>query len=73
METRKRGFHEQAIPCGELSDDLVAIPIAGLYDWVTANLAPAATVDPYPCETLGIEMTGRVATARVRESDLYSV
>jgi hypothetical protein len=30
---------------------------------------PAAMGDPFSCETLGIEMTGRVATARVRESE----
>jgi hypothetical protein len=37
------------------------------------NPAPAATGDPFSCETLGIELTGRVATARVRESDPHGV
>ena len=73
VETLKRGFHEQAILCGYLGDDLIAGPIAELYDWVAANPAPAATGDPFSCETLGIEMTGRVATARVRESDHHGV
>jgi hypothetical protein len=68
-ETLKRGFHEQAILCGYLGDD----PIAVLYEWVAANPAPAATGDPYSCDTLGIEVTGRVATARVRESDQHGV
>jgi hypothetical protein len=73
VETLKRGFHEQAILCGYLGDDLIAGPIAELYNWVAASPAPAATGDPFSCETLGIEMTGRVATARVRESDHHGV
>jgi hypothetical protein len=73
VETLKRAFHEQAILCGYLGDDLIAGPIAELYNWVAANPAPAATGDPFSCETLGIEMTGRVATARVRESDHHGV
>ena len=73
VETLKRGFHEQAILCGYLGDDLIAAPIAALYDWVAANPAPAATGDAFSCETLGIELTGRVATARVRESDAHGV
>ncbi len=73
VETLKRAFHEQAILCGYLGDDLIAGPIAALYDWVAANPAPAVTGDPSSCETLGIEMTGRVATARVRESDHHGI
>ena len=73
VETLKRGFHEQAILCGYLGDDLIAGPIAALYDWVAANPAPAATGDPFSCETLGIEITGRVGTARVPESDHHGV
>ena len=73
VETLKRAFHEQAILCGYLGDDLIAGPIVVLYDWVAANPAPAATGDPFSCETLGIEITGRVATARVRETDPHGV
>ena len=73
VETLRRGFHEQAILCGYLGDDLIAGPIVALYDWVAANPAPAATGDPFTCDTLGIEITGRVATAKVRESDLHGV
>ena len=73
VEALQRGFHEQAILCGYLGDDLIAGPIAALYDWVAANPAPAATGDPFSCETLGIEVTGRVATVRVRESDHHGV
>jgi hypothetical protein len=71
--TLKGGFHEQAILCGYLGDDLIAGPITMLYDWVAANPAPAATGDPFSCETLGMEITGRVATARVRERDHHGV
>src|SRR5262245_61788407 len=70
-ETLKRGFHEQAILCGYLGDQLIAAPIAELYAWVSSNPAPAATGDPFACEVLRIEVTGRVATATVRETDQH--
>ena len=73
VTTLQRGFHEQAILCGYLGDDLIAGPIAALYNWVAENPAPAATGDPFSCEILGIEMTGRVGTATVRESDRHGV
>ena len=31
VERLKRGFHEQAILCGYLGDELIAAPIAALY------------------------------------------
>jgi hypothetical protein len=73
VATLQRGFHEHAILCGYLGDDLIAGPIALLYDWVAGNPAPAVTGDAFSCETLGIDMTGRVATAKVRESDPHGV
>ena len=73
VATLKRGFHEQAILCGYLGDDLIAAPIVALYDWVAENPAPAAAGTPFSCETLGIGVTGRVATAKVRESDHHGV
>jgi Putative lumazine-binding len=69
IETLKRAFHEQAILCGYLGDELIAAPIAALYDWVGANPAPAATGEPFDCEVLEIAVTNRVATATVRETD----
>jgi hypothetical protein len=71
VEMMKRGFHEQAILCGYLGDDLIAAPIAALYDWVGANPAPAATGEPYDSEVLAIEVTNRVATASVRETEQH--
>ena len=71
VETLKRSFHDQAILCGYLGDDLIAGPIGQLYDWAGANPSPAATGDAFACEVLGIEVTGRVATAKVRESDAH--
>ena len=59
VKTLKRAFHHLAILCGYLGDDLIAGPIAALYDWVEANPGPAATGDPYRCEILRIEITGR--------------
>jgi hypothetical protein len=69
VETLKRAFHEQAILCGYLGDELIAAPIAALYDWVGANPAPAATGELFDCEVLEIEVTNRVAAATVRETD----
>jgi Putative lumazine-binding len=67
VESLKRAFHEQAILCGYLGDDLIAGPIAELYAWVGANPSPAASGDPYSCDILNIDVTGRIASASVRE------
>ena len=69
VERLKRGFHEQAILCGYLGDELIAAPIAALYEWVEANPSPSATGEPFDCEILDIEVTSRVAAATVREKD----
>jgi putative lumazine-binding protein len=70
VEILQRGFHQQAILCGYLGDDLITGPIVELYSWVQANPAPAATGDPFTCEILEIAVT-RVATATVRETDRH--
>lgn len=67
----KEAFHEQAILCGYLGDELIAAPIVALYDWVGGNPAPAATGEPFNCEVLEIGVTNRVATAAVRETDQH--
>jgi hypothetical protein len=67
VDSLKRAFHEQAILCGYLGDDLIAGPIAELYAWVGSNPSPAASGDPYACDVLNIEVTGRVAAVSVRE------
>ncbi len=64
----KEGFHQQAILCGYLGDEMIAAPIAALYDWVSANPAPAETGEAFDCSILAIEVTGRVATATVQET-----
>ena len=56
-----------ALTLGYIDDAMIAAPIQGLYDWVEANAVP----DGYGCLVLGIEVTGRVATAKVRETDLH--
>jgi len=61
----KKAFHELAILCGYLGDELIAAPIQGLYDWVEANGEPAT----YKCAILDIDITGRVASAKIRETD----
>ena len=65
--TLRKAFHEQAILCGYIGDEMIAGPIQGLYDWVESNSVPAA----YKCEILGIEITQRVAAAKIRETDLH--
>ena len=67
VETLKKAFHQLAILCGYLGDDLIAAPIQGLYDWVEATGLP----EGYSCTVLGIEITGRVATAKLRETDTH--
>ena len=64
----KEGFHQQAILCGYLGDEMIAAPIEALYEWVKANPAPAETGEVFDCSILAIEVTGRVATATVRET-----
>lgn len=69
--TLKRAFHEVAILCGYLGDELITGPIALLYAWIQETPAPSATGDPYQCEVLHIEITGRAAAATLRETDLH--
>ena len=68
VEILKEGFHQQAILCGYLGDEMIAAPIEGLYDWVNANAAPSETGDVFSCSILAIEVTGRVAAATIRET-----
>ena len=67
VENLKRAFHEQSILCGYLGDDSMAAPIEGLYDWVASNPAP----ENYSCSIVKVEITNRVATASVRETDMH--
>lgn len=71
IDTLKEAFHEQAILCGYLGDELIAAPIVALYDWVGGNPAPAVSGEPFNCEVLEIKITNRVATAAVRETDQH--
>ena len=68
VEILKQGFHQQAILCGYLGDEMIAAPIGGLYDWVNSNPAPAETGEVFDCLILAIEVTGRVAAATIRET-----
>ena len=73
VETLKRGFNDLAILCGYLGDELIAAPIAALYEWVEANPAPSETGEAFECSILSIEITGRVAAAKMRETAPDSV
>lgn len=65
----KEAFHQQAILCGYLGDELITAPIEGLYDWVNSNPAP----DPYQCSVLDIKTTNRIATATIREREPHGI
>ena len=67
VESLKKSFHELAILCGYIEDEMIAAPIQGLYDWVESN--PVS--EGYSCSVLSIEVTGRVATAKIRETDMH--
>jgi hypothetical protein len=67
VESLKKAFHEQATLCGYLDDELITAPIEGLYGWVDSNPAP----DTYNFSVLDIEITNRVATAKIRERDSH--
>ena len=68
VEVLRQGFHQQAILCGYLGDEMIAAPIEGLFDWVNSNPAPGTTGEAFDCEVLSLEITGRVASAKVRET-----
>ena len=67
VQVLKKAFHQLAILCGYIGDEMIAAPIQGLYDWVESNTVPEA----YTCSVLGVEITGRAAAATVRETDLH--
>ena len=67
VEILKEAFHRQAILCGYLDNEMIAAPIEGLYDWVSSNPAP----EVFKLSVLAIEVTGRVASATVRETDSH--
>ena len=68
VETLRKAFYEVAILCKNLGEEIIVAPIEELYDRVDAN----GTASDYSCSVLGIEITGRLAAARIRERDLYS-
>jgi hypothetical protein len=65
VEVLRKAFHPIAILSGYLGDEQIVAPIEGLFEWVGANPAP----ETYDHSILAIEITGRVATATIRETD----
>ena len=49
-------------------DYQIAAPIQVLYDWRADNPAPATLGEAFDCVVLSVEITGRVAAAKVRET-----
>ena len=68
VEVLRQGSHQQAILCGYLGDELIGAPIEGLYDWVNSNPAPVTTGEAFDGVVMSLEITGRVASAKVRET-----
>lgn len=67
VEILKQAFHEQATMCGYLGEDLLVVPIEGLYDFVAAHPAPAQSGEPFSAEIVSLEVAGSVATAKIAE------
>ena len=67
VETLKEGFHPQSTMCGYLGEDLLMVPIQGLYDFVAGHPAPAQSGEPFSVSIASIEVAGNVATAKINE------
>ena len=67
VETLKQAFHPQSTMCGYLGEDLLVVPIEGLYDFVASHPAPAQSGEPFSAEIASLEVAGSVATARISE------
>lgn len=66
VEILKEAFHQPAILCDYLDDEMIASPIEGL-DWVSSNSSP----EVFNLSILAIEVAGRFAAATVRETDSH--
>jgi hypothetical protein len=67
VETLKQAFHEQATMCGWLGEDLLIVPIQGLYDFVSSHDAPAKSGEQFEASVAAIEVAGTVASAKITE------
>ena len=67
IDTLRSAFHEQAIMSGYLGDQLMIVPIQGLYDFVASNPAPAASGEPFGVEVRSIHVAGNTAVAVIAE------
>lgn len=67
VETLKQAFHEQATMCGYLGDEMMIVPIQGLYDFVASHDAPAKSGELFSVSVAAIEVAGSVASARITE------
>ena len=67
VETLKEAFHADATMCGHFGEELMVVPIQGLYDFVSSNPAPAESGEPFEGKVEAIEVAGTVASAKVTE------
>jgi len=67
VETLRQAFHPEATMCGHLGETLMVVPIQGLYDYVSANPAPAQSGARFSVSIALIQIAGSVASAKVIE------
>jgi hypothetical protein len=68
----ERAFHPQAIMTGYLGDDLLIIPIEGMYESVRSTPSPMETGEPFAYELANMDIVGGTATADVVEKSFRS-
>ena len=67
VETLKEAFHSGATMCGHFGEELMIVPIEGLYDFVSSNPAPSVSGEPFEGKIEAIDVAGTVASAKVTE------
>lgn len=67
VERLREAFHPEALMCGYLGAAPMVTPIQGLYDFVTANPAPATTGEPTEFAVTSVQVSRQTATAEVME------
>ncbi|REJ77946.1 MAG: nuclear transport factor 2 family protein [Acidobacteria bacterium] len=67
VDTLKEAFHSTATMCGYFGEDLLTVPIEGLYEFVEGNPAPAVSGEPFEGSVATIDIAGTVASAKVIE------
>jgi len=67
----RSAFHEHANMFGDFGGELMAAPIAALFDWAAEDLRPGASGAGHRVDVEDVEIAGDVALARVHERDFF--